>query len=346
MIIGITGSYCSGKDTVAEYLVKKHNFIHYSLSDILREELKRKDKKLTRDNLIKIGNTLREKFGYSILAKKVLEKCVENKNYVISSIRHPAEIEELKKRKDFYLIDIKAPAKLRFKRMLKRNRYGDVKTFKDFLKYEKLESQKNGCGQQLELCKKKAIKSINNTGNIKNLYSKVDKLLAQLQKIEKRNYKRPSWDEYFMKIAKAVGERGTCDRGRAGAVIVKDKRIIATGYVGAPMGLPHCDEIGHLMCDVINPNGTKSKHCIRTAHAEQNAIVQAALHGVSTKGATLYVSFEPCFTCAKMIINAGIKRVVCEKKYHAAELTRKFFKQAGVKLVVLKKEVEKYPDQE
>ncbi len=345
MIIGLTGFYCSGKDVIAEYLVKRKGFIHYSLSDILREELKKTGKELTRDNLIKFGNEFREKFGNEILAKKILEKCDENKNYVISSIRHPAEVEELKKRKDFYLVNVIAPARLRFKRMLKRNRKGDVKTFKEFLKYEKLESQKDGSGQQLEVCKKMAVKTINNNETIKKLYSEIDKMLKQIQKTKKLKYKRPSWDEYFMKIAKVVGERGTCDRGRAGAVIVKDKRIIATGYVGAPMGLPHCDEVGHLLCDTINPDGKISKHCIRTAHAEQNAIVQAALYGISTKGATLYVSFEPCFTCAKMIINAGIKRVVCEKKYHAAELTRKFFKQAKVKLVVLKKEVEKYPDQ-
>jgi dCMP deaminase len=158
-------------------------------------------------------------------------------------------------------------------------------------------------------------------------------------------YKRPSWDEYFMEIAKVVGTRGTCDRGRNGAVLVKNKRIITTGYVGSPMGLSHCDEIGHLMNDVIDADGKISKHCIRTAHAEQNAIVQAALHGVSTDGATLYVKFEPCFTCAKMIINAGIKRVVCEKMYHAGELTRKFFKDAGIELVFIKNEVEQYPNQ-
>ena len=165
------------------------------------------------------------------------------------------------------------------------------------------------------------------------------------KEVKQEKYERPSWDEYFMEIAKMVGTRGTCDRGRAGAVLVKNKRILTTGYVGSPMGLPHCDEEGHLMHDVINPDGKISKHCIRTVHAEQNAILQAALHGISTAGATLYVKFEPCFTCAKMIINAGIKRVVCEKMYHAADLTRKFFKDAGVELVVLKDEVEDYPDQ-
>jgi dCMP deaminase len=179
------------------------------------------------------------------------------------------------------------------------------------------------------------------------LKKKIERLKGKqpTKEIKQEKYKRPSWDKYFMNIAKMVGTRGTCDRGRNGAVLVKNKRILTTGYVGAPMGLDHCDEAGHLMHDVINPDGKVSKHCIRTAHAEQNAIVQAALHGISTGGATLYAKFEPCFTCAKMIINAGIKRVVCERMYHAAELTRKFFKDAGVELVILKNEVQDYPDQ-
>ena len=126
---------------------------------------------------------------------------------------------------------------------------------------------------------------------------------------------RPDWDEYFLNIARVVGSRGTCDRGRNGAVLVKNKRIITTGYVGSPMGLAHCDDVGHLMSENIDSNGNRFKHCIRTTHAEQNAIVQAAMHGVSTDGATLYVKFAPCFSCAKMIINAGIKRIVCEKDY-------------------------------
>lgn len=156
---------------------------------------------------------------------------------------------------------------------------------------------------------------------------------------------RPSWDEYFMEIAKVVGKRGTCDRGRNGAVLVKNKRILTTGYVGSPAGLPHCDEVGHLMSETIDSEGNKSKHCIRTTHAEQNAIVQAALHGVSTEGATLYVKFVPCFACCKMIINAGIKKVVAEKDYHDSGFTKEFFRQAGVELVILKNEVETYPDQ-
>lgn len=156
--------------------------------------------------------------------------------------------------------------------------------------------------------------------------------------------KRPSWDEYFINIMKEVGKRASCDRGRSGAIIVRDKRILTTGYVGAPAGLQHCDEAGHLMRKSFDEDGSVKENCVRTTHAEQNAIIQAALHGVSTKGATLYCKMEPCLNCAKIIINSGIKRVVCEKRYHDATLTREFFKQAGVDLVVLSNEVEKYHD--
>ncbi len=133
---------------------------------------------------------------------------------------------------------------------------------------------------------------------------------------------RPSWDEYFMGIALQVARRSTCDRARVGAIIVKDRRILTTGYNGSPAGLPHCDEIGHLMI---------SGHCVRTLHAEQNAIIQAALHGVGVAGSTLYVTHQPCLTCAKMIINAGIRRVVFAGHYpdqHAVA----FLRDAGVAL--------------
>jgi len=156
---------------------------------------------------------------------------------------------------------------------------------------------------------------------------------------------RPSWDEYFLEIVKVVASGATCDRGRNGAVIVKNRRMLTTGYVGSPIGLPHCDEVGHMLHDVVDENGKISKHCVRTIHAEQNAILQAALHGVSTEGSTIYTKFEPCFVCAKMIINAGIKRVVCERRYHADRLTRRIFKEAQIELVVLKDEVESYPKQ-
>ena len=156
---------------------------------------------------------------------------------------------------------------------------------------------------------------------------------------------RPSWDDYFMNIARAVAMRATCDRGKSGAVLVKNKRILSTGYVGSPVGLPHCDEVGHLMKTVYDKEGNASQHCVRTTHAEMNAIVQAARFGIAVDGSTIYCKMEPCLDCCKAIINAGVKRVVCEKKYHAADTTRMFFKDAGVELVVLNDEVEKYEKQ-
>ena len=156
---------------------------------------------------------------------------------------------------------------------------------------------------------------------------------------------RPTWDEYFLKLSQIVAERATCDRGKSGCVIVKNKRILATGYVGSPPGIPHCDEVGHLMKKIFDEDGNVSQHCVRTIHAEQNAIIQAAKFGTSIEGSTLYVKMEPCRTCAMMIISSGIKKVVCEKKYHAGKETRDLFKDAGIELVVLKDEVEIYDNQ-
>lgn len=158
-------------------------------------------------------------------------------------------------------------------------------------------------------------------------------------------YVRPSWDEYFLELAEAVSKRATCDRGRSGCVIVKDKRILVTGYVGSPIGMPHCDEVGHLMKTVINEDGTKSEHCMRTVHAEQNAICQAAKLGVSIDGATVYCRMTPCRTCAMLLINCGIKRVYCERKYHAGAESEEMFKKAEVKLEYKFDEIQEYARQ-
>src|SRR3989338_887013 len=146
-----------------------------------------------------------------------------------------------------------------------------------------------------------------------------------------KSHKRPSWDEYFMHIAELVGSRATCDRGRSGCVATKNKRILATGYVGAPSGVKDCDELGHEMHTVTHADGTTSEHCIRGTHAEQNVIAQAARVGVALDGGTLYVHMTPCYACAKMIINSGIVRVVAAKDYHSGERSKEVFKEAGVK---------------
>ena len=155
-------------------------------------------------------------------------------------------------------------------------------------------------------------------------------------------YRRPSWDEYFMEVANAIAKRATCDRGRSGCVIARDNQVLATGYVGAPAGLPHCDEAGHQLKQTVHEDGTVTTHCVRSVHAEQNAICQAAKNGVPIKGATLYCRMTPCRTCAMMIINCGVLRVVCERKYHAGAESEAMFRAAGVTLEYVHEEVEKY----
>lgn len=162
---------------------------------------------------------------------------------------------------------------------------------------------------------------------------------------EKSNYIRPSWDEYFMEVANAIAKRATCDRGRSGCVISRNRQILVTGYVGSPTGLPHCDEVGHLFKKTVHDDGRVTQHCVRTVHAEQNAICQAARLGIALEGATLYCRMTPCRTCAMLIINCGIVRVVCEKKYHAGTESEALFRQAGIQLDYVHEEVLKYDNQ-
>jgi len=166
-----------------------------------------------------------------------------------------------------------------------------------------------------------------------------------LKEEEPKSNPRPSWDEYFMEVAEAVSKRATCDRGKSGCVIAKDRQILVTGYVGSPTGLPHCDDVGHHLKKIVHEDGSISQHCMRTVHAEQNAICQAAKRGISIDGATLYCKMTPCRTCAMLLINCGIKRVVCQRKYHAGEESEKLFSQAGITLEYISEEMEKYPHQ-
>jgi len=140
---------------------------------------------------------------------------------------------------------------------------------------------------------------------------------------EERKHYRPSWDDYFMAIAKIIAARGTCDRLYAGAVLVKNNRIISTGYNGSPPGLPHCADVGHLL---------EEGHCVRTIHGEHNSILQAAVHGsTSTIGSTMYCKYNPCIHCTKYVIAAGIKRVVVGKIYRN-EKAIDMLREAGVQV--------------
>jgi dCMP deaminase len=145
---------------------------------------------------------------------------------------------------------------------------------------------------------------------------------------------RPSWDEYFMEMALLTAKRSTCMRRNVGAVIVQDKHIIATGYNGAPKGIPHCEEIGGCLREKMNiPSGERHELC-RALHAEQNAIIQAATLAQSIEGASIYITNQPCVICAKMIINAGIKRIIVREGY-PDKLAVDLLAEAGLKIVML-----------
>jgi dCMP deaminase len=342
MYIGVAGLYCAGKDSVAENLINS-GFGHLSLSDAVRKEMKKAGVKITRENLISFANEMRVKEGEEIWAKKVVEEIEKNdlNNVVITSIRSPAEVKELEKLREFILVSVEAPLKIRFERSRLRNRENEPSTLKEFKEKENFERYGKKNQQNIEPVIKKAKIHILNDKGLEELKVKVEQLLDDLRK----NQKRPGWDYYFMDIVNAISKRATCDRGKTATVIVKDKRILCTGYVGSPIGLEHCDEAGHLFETRYDANGNKKQHCIRTVHGEQNAIAQAAKYGISIDGATAYMKMTPCFVCAKMMINAGIKRVVCLKKYHADELSRKFLKEAGLQLDILDDKLVKYDKQ-
>ena len=169
--------------------------------------------------------------------------------------------------------------------------------------------------------------------------------MSEVDNKSSTEYKRPTWDEYFMEVCEAISKRATCERGRSGCVIAKDKQLLVTGYVGAPAGLPHCDDAGHQFKKTLHENGKETTHCVRTVHAEQNAICQAAKRGISIDGATLYCRMTPCRICAMLIINCGIVRVVCQRRYHDGSDSETMFNAAGIQLEYVVDEVQQYDKQ-
>lgn len=143
---------------------------------------------------------------------------------------------------------------------------------------------------------------------------------------------RPSWDEYFIALVDATARRATCSRGRSGAVFTRDNDVLATGYVGAPPGEDHCDDVGHHWDET-------GKHCVRTVHAEQNAILRAARNGVSLRDSTLYCTMEPCVRCAASVVSLGVTRVVAKHAYHASGSSRVMLANADVDLITQSEEL-------
>ncbi len=155
-----------------------------------------------------------------------------------------------------------------------------------------------------------------------------------MKKIRRESYRRPSWDEYFLEVAKLVAKRSTCLRRQVGAVAVRDKRILSTGYNGAPSGLAHCADIGCLRQKLNIPSGQRQELC-RALHAEQNVIIQAVIHKVDLEDSVIYVTSQPCVICSKMLISVGVKEIVILDGY-PDELAKEMLKEAGIKVRKLK----------
>src|SRR3989344_2001362 len=330
MIIGLTGTNASGKDSVASYLEQK-SFRHYSLSDILRDRLTQEGRESSRENLIAIGNKLRQEHGPSVLAEFTLEKINSTKGYVhfvVSSIRNPAEVSSLRRHKGFVLVAVDAPLEIRYKRLLSRSRLGEgVSNVDDFRKYEERENSFDPSAQQISSCIALADYTAVNDSDFSSLHKKVDVILRQCGQTPAR----PSWDAYFMGIAQQVSLRSNCMKRNVAAIIVKDRRIISTGYNGTPRGVKNCNEGGCPRCNGYAEGGTKLDECL-CSHGEENAIVQAAYHGVNINGSVLYTTFSPCLWCAKMVINSGIGKVIYNTNYPLGETAKKMLEEAGVEL--------------
>ena len=142
---------------------------------------------------------------------------------------------------------------------------------------------------------------------------------------------RPSWDEYFMRIAQVASMRSNCIKRKVGALIIRDRRIISTGYNGTPRGTKNCNEGGCPRCNSLTASGTRLEDCL-CSHAEENSITQAAFHGTTVKDGVLYTTFSPCLMCAKMVINSGIVEVIFNVEYPLNEISFQLFEQAGVKI--------------
>lgn len=339
--IGITGTLGAGKGTIVDYLVQHRGFVHYSVRAFLIDEIKRRGMDVNRDSMTLVGNDLRAQHSPSWIVEQLYEQAAASGcNCIIESVRTPGEVDALRGKPNFYLFAVDAEPRVRYERAVLRGSETDHIDYDTFLANEQREMDNADPNKQnLRYCIDQADYRFDNGGTIEQLNAQVEEVLQRI------TYRRPSWDEYFMELANTASKRATCDRGRSGCVIVKDRQLLVTGYVGSPAGLPHCDEVGHLFRQSINPDGTVSNHCVRTVHAEQNAICQAARRGIALDGATLYCRMTPCRTCAMLIINCGIKRVVCERKYHAGAESEDLFRQAGVQLEFFHDEVQQYANQ-
>ena len=331
MIIGLTGANGAGKTVTAEYLRTK-GFEYHSLSDEIRNELAAAGREATRENLIEMGNQLRAEYGPAVLADRIRARLRPDRNYVIDSIRNPYEVKFLQADKEFHLLHLDGPIDLRYERVRQRGGPRAPESLEEFVEQEQRETESGDpAHQQLRACYELADATLINDGALEDLHRRLDdRVKGWLMSVQ-----RPSWDEYFMKIARIASLRSNCMKRKVAAVIVKDRRIISTGYNGTPRGAKNCNEGGCPRCNSMALSGTQLGECL-CSHAEENAIVQAAYHGIGVGGSTIYSTFSPCLICTKMIINSGIVEVVYSVDYPLNEVAQALLQEVGVKVRRLK----------
>jgi dCMP deaminase len=327
MILGLAGRNGAGKGEVVRFL-QARSFAAWSLSDVIRDELRARGLEETRERMIETGNEIRARFGAGGLAVRLLDRLAPDQNAVVDSIRHPAEVEVLRQRAaTFRLIWVEAPEEIRFARMRARGRSGDPHGVEELRRLEARElGSDDPAAQQLGAVRELADFTISNDGSLETLHRRIQEVLERSYFFE-----RPGWDEYFMAIARVVASRSNCVKRKVAAVITVDRRIISTGYNGTPRGVRNCNEGGCPRCNAFAEGGTRLDECL-CSHGEENAITQAAYHGVSVRGGTLYTTFSPCLTCTKMIINAGLVEVVYNADYPLGDVALDLLREAGVKV--------------
>jgi dCMP deaminase len=328
MIIGVAGRNGAGKGEFVQFL-EARSFTALSLSDAIRAELAARGLEETRERMIEVGQEMRRRSGPGALAQSLVRQFLPDRNYAIDSIRHPMEVEILRESgQDFHLVWVDAKLETRFERIRARGRSGDPETLEEL---EALEARELGSddpnAQQLDAVREMADFVLTNDSTIEDLHQQIQSWVRG-----NLSFSRPDWDDYFMGIARVVASRSNCVKRKVAAVVTRDRRIISTGYNGTPRGTTNCNEGGCPRCNDLAPGGTRLDECL-CSHAEENAITQAAYHGVSLKGGTIYTTFSPCLQCTKMIINSGLSQVIYQSDYPLGSVSLDLLREANVETI-------------
>ncbi|MFH1365566.1 MAG: deaminase [archaeon] len=361
MIIGITGTLGAGKGTVVEFL-KQKGFAHYSVRDFLTKEIEKRNLPVNIDSMVLVANDLREKNSPSYIVKQLYQQASkQGGNCIIESIRSIGEVEALKSNRNFYLIAVDTPSDVRYSRIILRSSETDNLTYEEFIEKEKRQMQSlNPNEQNIKKCMEMADFIVHNDKDFQYLKRQIDLIydrikipepkIKEVKPVEKsvekkpipniiptisppsRPYERPSWDEYFLKMAALVAERSTCLRHHVGAIIVRDKRVLTTGYNGAAIGKKDCTELG---CnkDRLGLGSGKSYEECRAIHAEQNAIIQAGIHGIVLKDSILYLTHTPCKMCAKEIVQTGIKKIISYQDFSGDLGAKEYLEESKIEII-------------